>query len=88
MSSHFFGTVLSVLWVLYVTVGFWSQIQKNRQTSRFGWSAPLFLLAYTTYIFGTLYGFVSRNVYIAIPYTVGLIFLNVLLLQYLRYRKN
>ncbi len=83
-----FGTILMILWTLYVTVGFLSQIIKNKNDKHFGWSKLLFLLAYITYIVGTIYGHLSNNVYIFLPYIVGTVFLNILLYQFFKYRRR
>ena len=85
MPTNFFGSILMVLWTLYVTVGFISQIIKNKKDAHFGWSRSLFFLAYITYIFGTLYGAVSQDVFIFVPYLVGLVFLNILMYQFVKY---
>ena len=88
MKPEIFGSILMILWTLYVTVGFLSQIIKNRKDKNFGWSKPLFLLAYTTYIFGTIYGFLIKDLYILTPYVIGFVFLNVLLYQFFFYRRD
>lgn len=75
-----------VLWTLYVTIGFFSQIIKNRKDKNFGWSNSLFILAYSTYIVGTVYGFLVKDFFIFLPYIVGFIFLNILLYQFLIYK--
>jgi hypothetical protein len=86
MEPKFFGSILMILWILYVTVGFFSQIIKNRKEKKFGWSEPLFLLGYITYVFGTIYGFLIKDFYIFLPYIVGFIFLNILLYQFFKYK--
>lgn len=88
MSQALLGTILTILWTLYVTVGFVSQIIKNKKNKSFGWSKVLFLLAYTTYIVGPIYGFVKMDYYIFIPYIVGFVFLNVLLYQFFKYQNG
>jgi hypothetical protein len=86
MKSNFFGSILMILWVLYVTIGFFSQIVKNKKEKNFGWSKSLFLLAYVTYAFGIIYGFLIKDFYIFLPYIVGFIFLNILLYQFFKYK--
>jgi uncharacterized membrane protein HdeD (DUF308 family) len=88
MPSDFFGVILMILWTLYVTVGFISQIIKNNKDKNFGWSMPLFLLAYITYIFGTLYGFYAKDPYIFVPYITGFVLLNGILYQFFKYRRK
>jgi ABC-type Mn2+/Zn2+ transport system permease subunit len=88
MTSDFFGSILMVLWTLYVTVGFLSQVAKNRKDTHFGWSKSLFFLAYITYVFGTIYGIVSKDLYISVPYAVGFVFLNILLYQFFKYDRK
>ncbi len=84
--SKIFGPILMALWILYVTIGFLSQILKNQKNRTFGWSKSLFLLAYVTYIFGTVYGFLIKDYYIFLPYIIGLVLLNVLLYQFVKYK--
>lgn len=86
MEPKIFGTILMILWILYVTIGFFSQIIKNRKNKIFGWSKPLFFLAYITYIFGSMYGFLIKDFYIFFPYIIGLVFLNILLYQFFKYK--
>lgn len=76
-----------IMWTLYVTFGFVSQIIKNKKEKQFGWSSILFSLAYITYIFGICYGYLKKDNYILVPYVVGFLFLNVLLYQFLKYKK-
>ena len=86
MKSQIFGSVLMILWMLYVTIGFFSQIIKNRKDKNFGWGEPLFFLAYATYVFGLIYSFLIKDFYIFLPYIVGFIFLNILLYQFFKYK--
>lgn len=87
MNTTLLGTIMSIVWVGYVTIGFISQIIKNQKSKSFGWSIPLFLLAYITYIFGVLYAISSKDIFIMIPYSIGFILLNYLLIQFLKYKK-
>ncbi len=88
MEPQIFGSILMILWTLYVTIGFFSQIIKNSREKKFGWSKSLFLLAYVTYVFGSVYGFLIRDLFILIPYMVGFIFLNILFYQFLKYKND
>jgi hypothetical protein len=81
------GVIMSALWVLYVTVGLGSQIYKNSQEKRFGWSLPLFLLAIATYVFGVWYGILSGDIFILIPYLVGSIFFIIMIIQFFTLKK-
>jgi len=85
--ASFLGTSTMILATLMVVIAVPSQIIKNYQNKHCGFSLPMVILPLLVYISRAGYSLAIKSYFIFIPDAIGLIFLLIILWQYIKYKK-